>query len=405
MKAQPPAHDEQARLITEGERIADAQRRSAAVTILVAVATLLFGLAPLVPGTEFVFGSATPLLATAVLTPGVVLSVVCFFLFRRFGFEHRAYRWASVLEHAFLYGGTNAVIFATGLPWTVLWSLCPFTVLLEAEAHPFRARPIVVPALVHGSFSLWHFWVGRLELALVTAAVGLVSIVVFVVAARVRRQTVFSEADRNVLARQLRAQLIDVERERIAEALASRLVQRLVLISAELEALSRRTSDATLALAAKQAQTAVREMSAVTGASGSLEVPASLARLGEALDDKLKALCVAGNYQLDLNGQPEAPVGPGPALAALRIAQELSRNAITHGAAKSLHVKLAHDGSTLTLTVEDDGSGLHADRMSQSTGGLNNAMRWSAECGGTVQRLSSVRGTALRVTLPAMSAQ
>lgn len=405
MKAQNPTHEEQARLIFEGERFADAQRRSAPVTMLVAIATLLFGLAPWVPGSEFVFGSATPRVTTAVLSPGIALVIVCSLLYRRFGFEHRAYRWASVLEYFFLYGGTASVIFATGLVWTVLWSLCPFTLLLEAESHPFRARPIVVPALVHATFSLWHLGVGRFDLALITAAVGLVSIVGFVVASRVRRQTVFSEADRNVLARELGARLIDIERERIAEALASRLVQRLVPISAELDALSQRTGDAMLAQAAKQAKTAMRELHSVTGSSGNVEVPGTLTRLGQALDEKLKPLCVSGTYQLNLEGPLDAAIGAGCALAALRIAQELTRNAITHGAAKSLLVNLAHDGHTLTLTVEDDGSGLRAEGMSQSTGGLNNAMRWSAECGGSLQRLNSARGTALRVTLPAQSGE
>ena len=72
----------------------------------------------------------------------------------------------------------------------------------------------------------------------------------------------------------------------------------------------------------------------------------------------------------------EAPPSPDAALTLYRAAQEGITNALRHGQATALHVRLGADGGDLTLEVDDDGCGLGAG-WSGDDG--HHGLRWLAE--------------------------
>ncbi|HEY1120436.1 MAG TPA: sensor histidine kinase, partial [Haloferula sp.] len=86
-------------------------------------------------------------------------------------------------------------------------------------------------------------------------------------------------------------------------------------------------------------------------------------------------------------------IPPAVATAAYRIFQEVMTNVARHAGASEVKVKCAADGSTVRLTVADNGKGLapEAERVRDAIGLLG--MRERAElCGGTFRVLSSRGG-------------
>jgi signal transduction histidine kinase len=92
----------------------------------------------------------------------------------------------------------------------------------------------------------------------------------------------------------------------------------------------------------------------------------------------------------------------GAALAVYRIAQEAMGNAVTHGAAQHVDVRLARSNGFVTLIVADDGKGFDPDRIGGSRGlGLINMRERARQLNGTFELSSEPgRGTTVRVTIP-----
>src|SRR5204863_7136897 len=64
-------------------------------------------------------------------------------------------------------------------------------------------------------------------------------------------------------------------------------------------------------------------------------------------------------YVVEANEDPScANLRGQPAIQLFRIVQESVHNALSHGQAKRISVRLASSEDTITLTVKDDGSGL-----------------------------------------------
>jgi signal transduction histidine kinase len=92
----------------------------------------------------------------------------------------------------------------------------------------------------------------------------------------------------------------------------------------------------------------------------------------------------------------------GAALALYRIAQEAMGNAVTHGAAQHVDVRLARSNGLVALTVTDDGKGFDANRIGGVRGlGLINMRERARQLNGTFELTSEPgRGTTVRVTIP-----
>jgi signal transduction histidine kinase len=86
-----------------------------------------------------------------------------------------------------------------------------------------------------------------------------------------------------------------------------------------------------------------------------------------------------------------------------RIAQEAVSNALRHSGARTVRVSLASGVTTVTLTVEDDGTGIQSKRTTDRVGGVGlGAMRERAELiGATLEVKNATRGGTI-VTLEYM---
>jgi signal transduction histidine kinase len=92
----------------------------------------------------------------------------------------------------------------------------------------------------------------------------------------------------------------------------------------------------------------------------------------------------------------------GAALALYRIAQEAMGNAVTHGAARHVDVRLTRTNGFVVLTVTDDGTGFDANRINGVRGlGLINMRERARQLHGTFELTSEPgRGTTVRVAIP-----
>ena len=86
--------------------------------------------------------------------------------------------------------------------------------------------------------------------------------------------------------------------------------------------------------------------------------------------------------------------------AVVRIAREAIVNAVRHGGAKNITVKLRTDGSQLTMTIDDDGCGLRPTGKAgpQQGYGLREMNEWAQEIGGQLTTQQGAHGgTAVKV--------
>jgi signal transduction histidine kinase len=92
----------------------------------------------------------------------------------------------------------------------------------------------------------------------------------------------------------------------------------------------------------------------------------------------------------------------GAALALFRIAQEALGNAVKHGAAKRIAVRLQRSGSDVSLDVSDDGVGFDRSRLAAASGlGLITMRERASQLDGTFDVDSAPgRGTTIRVVIP-----
>ncbi|MDP2273215.1 MAG: hypothetical protein Q8K32_20930 [Archangium sp.] len=396
---------EQLRIIDELEARADGERRSWSFTAQLAIANLGLALAPRVPQAERVFGALSGSLALMIVIPCFLPVFVSLFLYRRWGAKRRWYRGFDALEAFSLYAIPLLFIAVSGLPWSVLWALCPFSAIFFALTKPFRgAFYATLIATSHTALALALVALGNDTAGVVCVGVGAVALAAFVTIARSQRNAVLAEADRNVARTGLAQRQLDEERDRIASSLTSGVAQELSALAKELSAATRGDQPSlALVQATKQAQAALLELGAITAEGRSATLPRSLGELAVLLERKLGALCVNAEYRQVLVGNGAAAIAPATALALLRIGQELVRNAITHGAARTVTVELAQLGHEVGLAVTDDGSGLRDERLRSATGGLDNVRRWLQERSGRLQRSSPAdkrSGTVLRVTMP-----
>jgi len=133
--------------------------------------------------------------------------------------------------------------------------------------------------------------------------------------------------------------------------------------------------------------------------------PSSLKDRG--LPEALRAYCreFSRVHGVSVSCEADDSVGElsrGAALALYRIAQEAMGNAVTHGAARHLDVRLTRSNGVVALTVSDDGKGFDPNRIGTSGGlGLINMRERARQLSGTFELDSEPgRGTTVRVTIP-----
>ena len=92
----------------------------------------------------------------------------------------------------------------------------------------------------------------------------------------------------------------------------------------------------------------------------------------------------------------------GAALALYRIAQEALGNAVTHGGARHVDIRLARSNGRVSLVISDNGNGFDPNRLGGSPGlGLINMRERARQLNGTFELDTDPgRGTTVSVTIP-----
>ncbi|CAM3652911.1 Histidine kinase domain-containing protein [Bordetella sputigena] len=130
-----------------------------------------------------------------------------------------------------------------------------------------------------------------------------------------------------------------------------------------------------------------------------------LANLRFRLEPRLRAMGV--RLEWDVQPLPKLPgMGPDAALSVLRVIQEAVNNAVRHAAPRTIRIAAQLEQAAVTLSVSDDGSGLHGDGGPDGVaipGGAHGmrGMRARAEkLGGALVVESGAAGTSVRLRLP-----
>jgi signal transduction histidine kinase len=132
--------------------------------------------------------------------------------------------------------------------------------------------------------------------------------------------------------------------------------------------------------------------------------PENLRRAGfaQALTTALTELAQGrdANLELAIDDEAAALLPPEHAIEALQIAREAVSNALRHGRARTITLRLARDERALTLLVEDNGAGFDSTRAAAGHG-LGNMRARAARLGATLAITSTPgQGTRVLATLP-----
>ena len=195
----------------------------------------------------------------------------------------------------------------------------------------------------------------------------------------------------------------DAERRRIARDLHDGVVQDLAGTTFALSALARTASDAEERRQVLEATQSLRSsMRSLRSLLVEIHPPGLAADdLPAALHDLTAAAADAGVQATvhvdDLDGVADDTVA-----LTWRVAQEAIRNALRHARARRLDVDVRRTGSTLVLTVGDDGVGFDAAQVRSSSYGLRGLTSLVRDRGGRLEVTSSVgSGTLVRLEVEA----
>lgn len=193
------------------------------------------------------------------------------------------------------------------------------------------------------------------------------------------------------------------ERERIARELHDGIIQSLFAVGMGLQGTAMVTASPETAL---RIESAVEELDRVIRDLRNYIFglrPGILA--DRQLDQALRVLA----EQVQARGQASVEVDVDASLAAalsarsadvVQLTREALSNAIRHGQAKLIIIRLARHGQKASLTIEDNGSGF--DPEARSTGhGLRNMRERALSLNGTLEVSSKPgKGTKLKATFP-----
>lgn len=181
------------------------------------------------------------------------------------------------------------------------------------------------------------------------------------------------------------------DRRRLARDLHDGLTQELSYIYARSQRLMTHSDDQ---LAAEQISGAAgRALDEARLAIAALTRPADQA-FGASLQQAVEDLARRHDIRTATEIEPTVMVTPEQAEAILRITGEALRNAVRHGRATCVAVRLTHH--PLELTVDDDGSGFNPNERTSGGFGLT-SMRERAEGAGASYTLTSQKGRGTQV--------
>lgn len=203
------------------------------------------------------------------------------------------------------------------------------------------------------------------------------------------------------------------EKARIARDLHDELGQRLTVLQLDIEWVTRRVReradptallDRTAALSDRVQELAV----AVRRIAAELRPPVlDQLGLGAALRREAREFELRTGIACETTIPDELPaLAQGAEIALYRIAQEALTNVVRHARATSTCVALASDADGVTLSIVDDGRGIHLDEVRPRALGIVGMKERAAAFGGEVRIGRGARGgTAVLARVPRTSAR
>jgi signal transduction histidine kinase/ligand-binding sensor domain-containing protein len=207
-----------------------------------------------------------------------------------------------------------------------------------------------------------------------------------------------------VLNRQFAATL--AERARLSREIHDTMLQSLVGIALQVQAIARRCAPQALAQQAqlvalrREVEEHIREarQAVMNLRSPMLESRGLTGALAEA---GRRAAAPSTRFEISANPIAGLPVAMEGEL--LRIGQEAIANAARHACATSIRVELREEPDAVSLRVIDDGRGFDVDTMSSGISGhygLTGMQERTARLGGRLTVSSSARGTVVEASIP-----
>lgn len=314
------------------------------------------------------------------------------------GVMSKVYKLTESIETSVLAACAASLIYLSGGASTIFWLI---TVLLLLHNSP---------EVLNAPLLRWSHGIALAVVAALFLAQGLVADAVAVAffgavlffLARTQEQTgrrfLSLQAERDALGRKVEALLVEQERQRITRDLHDGLGAQLAALAWTADALSLDGAGAgQLSDISERARAGLGELRRFL--SGLELRPMPLPELANAIERDVRKL-VPGERTLVVEHAGDAQLTGEQCFHLGLIVREATRNAIQHGAARAITVKLEQGaGRTLRVQVLDDGRGVSAASVETSRGGLKYLRDRAALLGATVEVTGSSSGTVVRLSL------
>ncbi|MDX2009158.1 MAG: sensor histidine kinase [Myxococcaceae bacterium] len=390
-----------------GERGADWESvnqryvRSAPATAVVVIVFFVFALSPLSDGLAARLGYGLSIsLPTALVSS--LWTVVTALAFHRGGLHDRRYRWLNRGERVLFGALTTFVICASANPVSPLWLLHLVHVVTSGMSGAERTFNLRVFAVVPLAAVLFFGVTQGPASGALVAAIAATSLYAYVAMAKLREHLTETIAQRDRLQDKLTSLSVSEERARIARDLHDGVGTELSSLFWQLQSLKRSAApdvQASLDSLTQRITQSTDELRNVVWElrATSLEWPDLVAHL------RTRCLDLAGDeatVTLSSSGREAIACSGDLRMNVARIVQEAVRNAIHHGHARKVDLRLAVN-EALVIEIDDDGDGIAPDAARRSVGGIRNIQVRVANQRGTlaVSRREG-GGTALRIVLP-----
>lgn len=213
-----------------------------------------------------------------------------------------------------------------------------------------------------------------------------------------RRQQELVAARANVLAAQ------DAERSRLAQDIHDTCQQRAVVLAGRL-GLAQALADRDPAEARAALEAAAADVDSLASALGRLTSAARLPELvAHGIAAALRAETAALPFGVEVDDSTGRRYHPDLEAAVYFCCMEAIQNAVKHGDASSIAVRLSAPDGSLAATVSDDGAGFDVDHSS-SGAGLANMQERLRHWNGELAIQSSSAGTTVEIRVPAEAAR
>jgi len=385
------------------EAVLHRQIRSPLATWSLLLIIAAFALAPLFPVDQRVLGYSA-WLGLPLGALGIGWTLAAGLAYRLHGFSSRLYQVLNRGETIVFLVICLAAVIQSGNPASVVW-LFHFAHVVTcgtsgAERRFNLAVFTVLPLVPVVTFAVWQ----GLESGALVAAIAGIALYAYAVMSATANRLSESQRQRDRLEAQLTALTVSKERARIARDLHDGVGAELSSLFWQLQSLraaattpEAQASFDTLTSRITQSTDELRNVVWELRAT-SLTWPELLAHL------RTRCLELAGGEASVhvVADEAETREVPGDVrMHVARIVQEAVRNAIHHGRARHLELRLSL-GDVLRVEIDDDGNGIAPDASRRSVGGLRNLDVRVKSLGGVFSAAPRAlgRGTSIRAEIP-----